>query len=393
MRNLLSVLVVAGARPNFMKVAPILRVLQTRGMRPTLVHTGQHYDASMSDAFFGELEIQPPDHHLGVGSGTHAQQTARVMEAFEPVLLSTRPDWVVVVGDINSTLACALVAAKVRHEIGIRIAHVEAGLRSRDWSMPEEVNRVLTDQLSDLLLTPSPDAELNLTREGIEPSRIVFAGNVMIDTLMAMLPAARALDMHGQLGLSGRTHLVCTLHRPSNVDAPGPLRVILRALAALSHEHDVVFPVHPRTRQRIEEFGLSALLDGLTVTEPLGYTAMLALQRGAAAVVTDSGGIQEETTVLGVPCITVRESTERPVTITEGTNRLAPWPLDERTLLDTIRTAIAGRANTRPRVPVGWDGRASERIVDALVGSRREFRANAAVAQRTLVEGTPEVAR
>jgi UDP-N-acetylglucosamine 2-epimerase (non-hydrolysing) len=361
------VLLVAGARPNFMKIAPIAATLRARGEAPLLVHTGQHYDAAMSDAFFADLDIPAPDYHLGVGSGSHAQQTARVMESFEPVLDATRPDWVVVVGDINSTLACALVAAKLRPQLGCRIAHVEAGLRSRDWTMPEEVNRVLTDRLSDLLLTPSLDAEGNLLAEGLERERIVFAGNVMIDTLYRMLPAARALDAPARLGVNPNGFIVCTLHRPSNVDTPEPLRAILSALGALSREWDVVLPLHPRTRDRVRAFGLESLLHPLKCVEPLGYPTMLGLQERAAVVVTDSGGIQEETTVLGVPCVTVRETTERPVTITEGTNRLAPWPLTEEGLVACVRSAIATRhRGGSHRVPHGWDGRASERIVDAL---------------------------
>ncbi len=320
----------------------------------------------MSETFFADLGIPSPNYHLGVGSGSHAVQTARVMESFEPILETARPDWVVVVGDINSTLACALVVAKLRHQLGCRLAHVESGLRSGDWSMPEEVNRVLTDRLSDLLLTPSPDAEPNLLAEGISRDRIVFAGNVMIDTLKRMLPAARRLNALGALGIE-RPYLVCTLHRPSNVDVPAPLRVILSALAILARDFDVVLPLHPRTRERVRAFGLEPMLASLTTTEPLGYSTMLALQDGAAAVITDSGGIQEETTVLGIPCVTVRESTERPVTITEGTNRLAPWPLEEGTLLAAVRRAIAERRGPALlRVPEGWDGRASERIVDAL---------------------------
>lgn len=369
----LSVLLVAGARPNFMKVAPILRVLRGRGVPAVLVHTGQHYDATMSDTFFEDLGIQAPDHYLGVGSGSHAQQTARVMEGFEPVLMSTRPDWVVVVGDINSTLACALVAAKLRHQLGIRIAHVEAGLRSGDWSMPEEVNRVLTDRLSDLLLTPSPDAAPNLLREGIDPTRIVFAGNVMIDTLIAHLPAARALGIPRTLGLGVRPYVVCTLHRPSNVDTREPLATILAALDEIAREFDVVFPLHPRTRERIREFGFESLLTSLKSIEPLGYSMMLGLQAGAAVVVTDSGGIQEETTVLGVPCVTVRESTERPITITEGTNRLAPWPLEVESLAASIRDAATDRRAHAMR-PRGWDGLAGERIVDALLAHATDRR-------------------
>ena len=360
-----KVLLVAGARPNFMKIAPIVATLQDRRVPFRLVHTGQHYDAGMSETFFRELEIPAPDYHLGVGSGSHAQQTARVMEAFEPVLDAERPDWVVVVGDINSTLACALVASKLRHQIGCRIAHVEAGLRSDDWRMPEEVNRVLTDRVSDLLLTPSPDAAPNLLAEGLPADRIVFVGNVMIDTLRRMLPAARRAGAAASLGVT-RRYLVCTLHRPSNVDDPAPLETVLSTLGRLAEMYDVVLPLHPRTRQRIQAFHLGHLLEPLRTTEPLGYGAMLGLQDGAAAVITDSGGIQEETTVLGVPCVTVRETTERPITVTEGTNRLAPWPLHGSTLLATITAAIAERPLS-PRVPAGWDGRASERIVDALL--------------------------
>jgi UDP-N-acetylglucosamine 2-epimerase (non-hydrolysing) len=364
----LRVLVVAGARPNFMKVAPIIAELDSRGASRVLVHTGQHYDAAMSDTFFEELGLPAPDWHLGVGSGSHAQQTARVMESFEPVLQQARPDWVVVVGDVNSTLACALVAAKLRPGLGCRIAHVEAGLRSHDWSMPEEVNRVLTDRLSDLLFTPSPDAAKNLVREGLDRSRIVFAGNVMIDTLKRLLPTARALGAPDKVGVRRRPFLVCTLHRPSNVDSPEILALVLGALGTVARELEVVFPLHPRTRQRVSEFGLEGLLSPLLVTPPLGYTVMLGLQAEAAAVVTDSGGLQEETTVLGVPCVTIRETTERPITVTQGTNQLVPWPPTEQGLLSAFRDALArGGAGGRRRAPRGWDGRASERIVAALV--------------------------
>lgn len=364
------VLVVAGARPNFMKVAPIVAALDAGGIPRVLVHTGQHYDAVMSDTFFAELGIPAPDRHLGVGSGSHATQTARVMEAFEPVLLETTPRWVVVVGDVNSTLACALVAAKLRHSIGCRIAHVEAGLRSNDWSMPEEVNRVLTDRLSDLLLTPSPDAEQNLLHEGIESERIVFAGNVMIDTLLRMLPVARSAPSPTLSRMAGKPFAVATLHRPSNVDDPERLRVILTSLRSLTRSMPVVFPLHPRTRERVREFGLGSLLEPLTATEPLGYTEMLGLQATAAVVVTDSGGVQEETTVLGIPCVTLRETTERPITVTEGTNRLAPWPLTEDGIIATANAALAqGPVPLGARAPQGWDGRASERIVAALQAS------------------------
>jgi UDP-N-acetylglucosamine 2-epimerase (non-hydrolysing) len=359
-------LVVAGARPNFMKVAPILRALAAAGHEGILVHTGQHYDARMSDAFFRDLELPEPDYHLGVGSGSHAAQTARVMEAFEPVLLETRPDWLVVVGDVNSTLACALVASKLKEQTGCRIAHVEAGLRAGDWRMPEEVNRVLTDRLSDLLLTPSHDAKPNLLAEGIPEERIVFVGNVMIDTLHHQLPHARALDMPGKLGLERGRYAVATLHRPSNVDDPEALSAVLGALARVAEEMPVVFPVHPRTRKNAEALGLAWLLDALTTLEPLGYREMLSLTEGAAVVLTDSGGLQEETTALGVPCVTLREQTERPVTITEGTNWLAPWPLSAEGVYECLWTGLARNNDSPHQVPNGWDGAAAERVAVAL---------------------------
>ncbi|HEX4936803.1 MAG TPA: UDP-N-acetylglucosamine 2-epimerase (non-hydrolyzing) [Gemmatimonadaceae bacterium] len=363
----MKALVVAGARPNFMKVAPVLQSLARQGHQRVFVHTGQHYDASMSDAFFRDLGLPHPDFHLGVGSASHAKQTARVMEAFEPVLEESKPDWVVVVGDVNSTIACALVASKLTERLGCRIAHVEAGLRSNDWAMPEEVNRVLTDRLSHLLLTPSRDAEPNLLREGIEPSRIVFVGNVMIDSLLHMLPKAEALDVPQRLGVGTGPYAIATLHRPSNVDHREQLETILSALAALSRELPVLLPLHPRTRERARAFGMESLLAGLRVLEPLGYTEMLGLQARASVILTDSGGIQEESTVLGVPCVTLRESTERPVTVTEGTNRLAPWPLDTARILEVAHAALAeGRAPVGARAPEGWDGHAGERIVAAL---------------------------
>ncbi|HET7231573.1 MAG TPA: UDP-N-acetylglucosamine 2-epimerase (non-hydrolyzing) [Longimicrobium sp.] len=362
----MNVLVVAGARPNFMKVAPVLAALKRGGHAAVLVHTGQHYDAAMSDAFFADLGLPEPDFHLGVGSGSHAVQTARVMEAFEPVLLQVRPDWVVVVGDVNSTLACALVAAKLRPEIGCRVAHVEAGLRSRDWRMPEEVNRVLTDRLSDLLLTPSRDALPNLAAEGIDGDRVAFVGNVMIDSLLSQLSAARESGVLERLGLERGRYAVATLHRPSNVDDPGALAAVLGALARVAAEMPVIFPVHPRTRRRADEFGLHDALSSLTTTEPLGYREMVALVDGAAVVLTDSGGLQEETTALGVPCVTLREQTERPVTVSEGTNRLVPWPMTEEGVYASFRQAMADGRRDAGRGPEGWDGHAGERIVSAL---------------------------
>ena len=366
-------MLVAGARPNFMKVAPVLSALTADGHTGVLVHTGQHYDEQMSDAFFRDLGLPEPHHHLGVGSGTHAAQTARIMLAFEPVLRAERPDWLVVVGDVNSTLACALVASKLREELGCRIAHVEAGLRSHDWRMPEEVNRVLTDRLSDLLLTPSRDALPNLVAEGIPAERVVFAGNVMIDTLLQHLPAARALDMPGKLGMRRGEYVAATLHRPSNVDEPESLGVLVEALTRVSRELPVVLPLHPRTREKLDRFGLAATAAPLRLLEPVGYTEMISLTDGAAVVLTDSGGLQEETTALGVPCVTLREQTERPVTITEGTNRMAPWPLTVDGIVRAFQDARAmGRAGAGEHRPEGWDGEAGRRIAGALaVAGRR----------------------
>jgi UDP-N-acetylglucosamine 2-epimerase (non-hydrolysing) len=383
----LRVLVVAGARPNFMKVAPILRALRAAGHEGMLVHTGQHYDARMSESFFQDLDLPDPDYHLGVGSGSHAVQTARVMEAFEPVLREVSPDWVVVVGDVNSTVACALVAVKLKEAMGVRIAHVEAGLRSGDWRMPEEVNRVLTDRLSDLLLTPSRDAEPNLSAEGIPSERIRFVGNVMIDTLLHQLPRARARDYPGELGLTRGAYAVATLHRPSNVDDPEDLQTALEALARVARNRPVVLPIHPRTRKNVDRFGLDSVLEALTVVPPLGYREMVSLLDGAAVVLTDSGGLQEETTALGIPCVTLREQTERPITLTEGTNRMAEWPLSVEGVLKVTEAALSGasagdegshpdpdgsspgadgEAQGSPPRPEGWDGAAAVRIVRAL---------------------------
>jgi UDP-N-acetylglucosamine 2-epimerase (non-hydrolysing) len=361
----MKALLVAGARPNFMKVAPVLRALKAAGDEAILVHTGQHYDYEMSGAFFRDLELPEPDWYLNVGSGSHAVQTAKVMEAFEPVLLEARPDWVVVVGDVNSTIACALVSAKLKETTGVRVAHVEAGLRSHDWRMPEEVNRVLTDRLSDLLLVPSRDAVPNLLAEGLSEDRIAFAGNVMIDTLHSQLTAARALEMPSRLEVERGEYVVVTLHRPSNVDERESLEPILAALSDIAAERPVIFPIHPRTARSASALGLETALEPLDVIEPLGYREMLGLVEGAAVVLTDSGGLQEETTVLGVPCVTLREQTERPITIEEGTNRLAPWPLSVGGIVSTCRDAARSRQDTWA-VPEGWDGRAALRIVEAL---------------------------
>ena len=361
----MKVVVVAGARPNFMKVAPILASLEESGAQHVFVHTGQHYDASMSEAFLRDLSMPSPAWHLGVGSASHARQTARVMEAFEPVLEAERPDWVVVVGDVNSTLACALVASKMDH--GGRIAHVEAGLRSNDWTMPEEVNRVLTDRLSHLLLTPSHDARENLLSEGIDPNRIEFVGNVMIDSLMKLLPKARELNVPDRLGIESGKFALVTLHRPSNVDEASRLGLILRALSQLASQIPVVLPMHPRTRERVRVFGLESLLEPLRVMDPVSYLEMLSLQDAAALILTDSGGVQEESSVLGVPCVTIREATERPVTITEGTNSLVPWPPTEEGILGSAQIGLSkGRVEVGAKAPEGWDGRAGRRIVDSL---------------------------
>lgn len=350
-----------------MKVAPILRALKAQGHEGILVHTGQHYDARMSDTFFQDLELPEPDYHLGVGSGSHAVQTARVMEAFEPVLLEAKADWLVVVGDVNSTLACALVASKLKEQTGTRIAHVEAGLRAHDWRMPEEVNRVLTDRLSDLLLTPSEDAKPNLLAEGIPEERIHFVGNVMIDTLMHQLPYARELDVPGRLGLEHGKYVVSTLHRPSNVDDPTALAAVLSALAAVAEQMPVILPLHPRTRKNARQFGLDSEVESLTILDPVGYREMVSLLDGAAAVLTDSGGLQEETTVMGVPCLTLREQTERPITITEGTNQLAEWPLSKDGVLRGYHAVLEKRQRSgRQGAPSGWDGGAGRRISQVL---------------------------
>lgn len=361
---MLKVINVVGARPNFMKVAPIVEAMRRRAgeFAPLVVHTGQHYDAQMSDAFFRDLGLPAPDVHLGVGSGTHAEQTALVMQGFEPIVVRERPDWVLVVGDVNSTLACALVCAK----LGVKVAHVEAGLRSRDRTMPEEINRLVTDQVSDLLLTPSPDADENLLAENIPPSRIRFVGNVMIDSLYAQLERANQSHIREELGVRGTDYAVVTLHRPSNVDESAPLERILSALERIGERLPVIFPAHPRTRRKLEEFNLMERIEAraprLRLIEPLGYLDFLRLYSGAKLVLTDSGGIQEETTALSIPCLTLRENTERPITITHGTNRLVGTDTE-------AITAAAFDALTHPResVPPLWDGQAADRILNALL--------------------------
>ncbi|MDZ4674311.1 MAG: UDP-N-acetylglucosamine 2-epimerase (non-hydrolyzing) [Gemmatimonadota bacterium] len=359
----MKLLHVVGARPNFMKAAPVIRAGRAKpGLEQVLVHTGQHYDRAMSDTFFADLELPEADENLGVGSGSHAEQTARVMLGFEPVLDAHRPDWVVVYGDVNSTVACALVAVKK----GIQVAHVEAGLRSRDRAMPEEVNRLLTDQMAHLLLTPSRDGDANLLAEGIPAHRVRFVGNVMVDTLLHLRARARERRMASALGVEGREYAFVTLHRPSNVDESQPLRELLGSLDDLAKRMPVLFAVHPRTRKRITEFGMDGLLERVQLLAPLGYLETISLLDTATLVLTDSGGLQEETTVLGVPCLTARPNTERPVTITEGTNRLVPS--HRAAIGQAIESVLAARqaGGFRPGQPEGWDGRAAERIITAL---------------------------
>lgn len=362
----MKVLHVVGARPNFVKIAAIVRELaRYPAVSQRLVHTGQHYDDALSRVFFDELEIPRPDVELGVGSASHAVQTARIMIAFEPVCVESKPDLVVVVGDVNSTVACALVAAKLR----VPVAHVEAGLRSFDWSMPEEINRVVTDRLSDLLFTTERSANENLAREGFSPERVHFVGNVMIDTLLQHRDRARTRAAYARLGLAPRGYAVVTLHRPSNVDSPDALEPVLEGLARMADHAAVVFPLHPRTRARIEEFGLGELLQQVRCVEPLGYLDFLCLLDQAGVVLTDSGGVQEETTALGVPCLTLRPNTERPVTIEQGTNRLVA--LSPEAIAEAARSALAAWADggypPRP-LPELWDGRAAERIARVIVG-------------------------
>jgi len=347
---------VAGARPNFMKVAPVLRALEQRGVRCHLVHTGQHYDERMSDVFFADLGMRAPDHHLEVGSGSHAEQTGRVMVAFEPLLASLDTDVVVTVGDVNSTLACSLVAAKA----GVLVAHVEAGLRSRDWSMPEEVNRVATDRVSDYLLAPSEDAVDNLRAEGYREDQIHLVGNVMVDSLLDNVERARATTTLTDLALRPGGYGVVTLHRPANVDEPAMLLQLMGALDTVAADLPLVFPVHPRTRARLTDAGYAG---PVRLLEPLGYLPFLALQAGAALVLTDSGGVQEETTALGVACLTLRENTERPITIDQGTNQLVGRDPDR--IVATAKRALT--EGTPKRRPALWDGRAAARIADVLV--------------------------
>ncbi|MBA2732564.1 MAG: UDP-N-acetylglucosamine 2-epimerase (non-hydrolyzing) [Acidobacteria bacterium] len=368
----MKVLNVVGARPNFMKVAPIVEAMKRRDTEfaPLVVHTGQHYDAQMSDAFFRDLGLPEPDVYLNVGSGSHAVQTAAVMQSFEPVVIEEKPDWVLVVGDVNSTLACALVCAK----LNIKVAHVEAGLRSRDRTMPEEINRLLTDQLSDLLLTPSIDADENLRAEGIPGERIRFVGNVMIDSLFSQLERAEKSTVREDLGLAGKDYAALTLHRPSNVDNASTFSRILDALEQIGNRLPIIFPVHPRTRARLKEFGFADSIEqtkNLRLIEPLGYLDFLRLYSGARLVLTDSGGIQEETTALGIPCLTLRENTERPITVEMGTNTIVGTNT-ERITQAAFATLDTPMDKGSARIPPLWDGHTADRILDALLEGMRE---------------------
>jgi UDP-N-acetylglucosamine 2-epimerase (non-hydrolysing) len=357
---MVHILHVVGARPNFMKVAPVLRAFGKHvEVRQSLVHTGQHYDANMSDVFFQQLGIPAPDVNLAVGSGSHAQQTAEIMSRFEPVVLERKPDLVLVYGDVNSTVAATLVCSKLQVPVG----HVEAGLRSFDRSMPEEINRLVTDQLADFLFTPSPDADLNLEREGIALEKVHCVGNVMIDSLLRLLPPADEAPGAKLKDEFSERYALVTLHRPSNVDDRENLKRILSALLEVNRDLVVIFPVHPRTRQRIEEFDLAS--SQLRLLDPMPYAEFVAMQRGATVVITDSGGIQEETTYLGVPCLTLRNNTERPITVSLGTNVLVGQDTDK--LRVELAKVLAGKAKPGS-IPPLWDGHAGERIAEILTG-------------------------
>jgi UDP-N-acetylglucosamine 2-epimerase (non-hydrolysing) len=365
----IKLLVIAGARPNFIKIAPIVKAVQRHNARCwkgerfldcRLIHTGQHYDQQMSDIFFDELGIPAPDINLGVGSGSHATQTANIMSKFEPVCQSERPEWIMVVGDVNSSMACTLVAAK----LGIKVAHVEAGLRSFDRSMPEEINRLVTDALADLLLTPSADGNENLRREGVPESKIVLVGNVMIDAIVANLEKARSKGTLGALGLRKKSFVYVTLHRPSNVDERLELTAIMAELTRLAERLPVVFPMHPRTQKMCAQAGISLSgADGLRVIEPIGYHDSLALTENARLVLTDSGGLQEESTYFRTPCLTLRPNTERPITVTIGSNKLTNLQH-----LSADLDQVLSRGLEIGDIPPLWDGRVAERIIRALLG-------------------------
>jgi UDP-N-acetylglucosamine 2-epimerase (non-hydrolysing) len=361
--NPLKLLLVAGARPNFMKIAPLVKAIDKHNQRTStpiefkIVHTGQHYDIEMSEIFFRELDIPSPDINLEVGSASHATQTANIMIRFEQVLLAEKPDWVIVVGDINSTMACTLVASK----LSVKVAHVEAGLRSFDRTMPEEINRLVTDALADMLFTPSPDADENLRKEGIPDSKIKLVGNIMIDTLVANLKKARATQAHKKLDLE-EGFVYVTLHRPSNVDDKKTLSTIMDDLNRLASQIPVVFPMHPRTRKMLETFNIASDRNGrFLATDPIGYHDSICLAEHARFVLTDSGGLQEETTFFRTPCLTLRPNTERPITITEGSNKLT----SAESLWSDIQDLLNGPLQ-KGNIPALWDGKTAERIIEHL---------------------------
>lgn len=362
---MIKVVCVCGARPNFIKIAPIMRALDVSGtVKTLLVHTGQHYDKNMSHLFFEELSIPKPDINLEVGSGSHAVQTAEIMKRFEPVLLNFKPDYVLVVGDVNSTIACGLVAVK----LGIKLIHIEAGLRSFDRRMPEEINRVLTDHISDLLFVTEQSGIENLKNEGVDSSKVHFVGNVMIDTLLANKQKAEKSDIIERMNLSPKEYAVITLHRPQNVDDLKNFEKILSAFEAIQKDIKLIFPIHPRTRSNLEGSYLRdqvKSMHNLILLEPLSYLDFLKLMSHAAMVMTDSGGIQEETTILGVPCITLRENTERPVTIDQGTNRLVKTTVQN--ILKAYQELKSVNFDISGRIPEYWDGKAAERIVNVIM--------------------------
>ncbi|PKL86674.1 MAG: UDP-N-acetylglucosamine 2-epimerase (non-hydrolyzing) [Ignavibacteriae bacterium HGW-Ignavibacteriae-1] len=353
---------IVGARPNFMKIAPLMKAYSgSTSLEPILLHTGQHYDAKMSSLFFDELGIPKPDINLEVGSDTQAKQVAKIMERFEDVCFSVKPDAILVVGDVNSTMACSIVAAK----LGIKIVHLEAGLRSFDRTMPEEINRLVTDALADLLLTPSLDADQNLSNEGVSNSKVFRVGNIMIDTLFMFLPKAELSPILDDLKLRTGEFSLVTLHRPSNVDEKEGIQSIMNTLNEISKDIDIIFPMHPRTKENLRKFGinLSALNPRLQICEPLGYLDFQKLMSNSKFVITDSGGVQEETTALKIPCITLRENTERPITILEGSNVIAGK--DMQKLLVYANQAIAGNWK-QSRIPEMWDGKTAKRVIEVL---------------------------
>ena len=362
---MIKVLNIVGARPNFMKIAPVYAEMKRRKteFEPLIIHTGQHYDEKMSEAFFNDLGMPKPDVYLGIGSDSHAAQTARIMLEFEPIVLEYKPDWVLVVGDVNSTIACALVCSK----LGVKIAHVEAGLRSYDRTMPEEINRILTDSISDLLLTPSPDGNENLKKEGIADFKVKLVGNIMIDSLFRNLEIARSSKIRETLEVSQSNYAVVTLHRPSNVDDKETFEGLLDALIKISEKLPIIFPAHPRTKSRVEEFHLLEKISNskIKLIEPLGYLDFIRLFSGAKLVLTDSGGLQEETTALKIPCLTLRENTERPITIEMGTNVLVGT--NSQNIIDAAYKIIDNpNSSEEAKVPPLWDGKTAIRICDAL---------------------------